>query len=143
MSAKMELDFAGVDDYIERLKKFGDDSVHNAVDDALRQTQALIAQKCAAAMQPHRQTGRTAASIITNAPPEWTGETAAIPVGFDIENGGLPSLFLMHGTTVHGQPHEKPDIAVYNAVYGAETRREAHEFQREALGKAIREAMQE
>lgn len=48
-------------------------------------------------------------------------------VGFDITAGGtyngLPSIFLMYGTQLYGQPHIKPDRNLYNAVYGAATKK--------------------
>lgn len=141
MPNKLRIDFKGVDEYIEKLKQLGGNAVNVAVENALKESQALVAQKCAAAMTPHRKTGRTAASIITDAPVEWTGETAKIPVGFDIENGGLASIFLMHGTTVNGQPHMERDEDLYNAVYGAETKREVRKLQKEAFDKVLEEVM--
>lgn len=141
MPNKLRIDFKGVDEYIEKLKQLGGNAVNVAVENALKESQALVAQKCAAAMTPHQKTGRTAASIITDAPVEWTGETAKIPVGFDIEKGGLPSIFLMHGTVVNGQPHMERDEDLYNAVYGAETKREVRKLQKEAFDKVLEEVM--
>ncbi len=141
MPNKLRIDFKGVDEYIEKLKQLGGNAVNVAVENALKESQALVAQKCAAAMTPHQKTGRTAASIITDAPVEWTGETAKIPVGFDIEEGGLASIFLMHGTTVNGQPHMERDEDLYNAVYGAETKREVRKLQKEAFDKVLEEVM--
>jgi hypothetical protein len=82
-------------------------------------------------------TGRTKKSIVIDAPVEWTGDQAAVGVGFNIVGGGLPSIFLMYGTKLHGQPHIKPDRNLYNAVYGPQTRKEIMQIQEQAFEKVL------
>lgn len=36
-------------------------------------------------------------SSIKDEPVEWDGLVAKIPIGFDINNGGYPSIFLIYG----------------------------------------------
>ena len=72
---------------------------------------------------------------------EWTGDTASVGVGFDISGGGLPSIFLMYGTKLHGQPHITPDRKLYDAVYGAKTRKEISKIQESAFQKVLERVM--
>ena len=88
-------------------------------------------------MKEHERTGRTEEAIITNTPAKWKGSIAEINVGFDFNDGGLPSIFLMYGTTVHGQPHITPDRNLYNAVYGAAVKREIKAIQEKAFNQVI------
>lgn len=139
---KLSVDFTGVDRYIERLQELGGESTRRAIEGALKASQAYVANSAAQAMKPHDKTGAVSRSIVRNAPVEWTGDTvAAIPVGFKISDGGLPSIFLMYGTKVHGQPHITPDRALYNAVYGAKVKRKVRELQRAAFDKVIERVM--
>ena len=139
---KLSVDFTGVDRYIERLQELGGESTKRAIEGALKASQAYVANSAAQAMKPHDKTGAVSRSIVRNAPVEWTGDTvAAIPVGFKISDGGLPSIFLMYGTKVHGQPHITPDRALYNAVYGAKVKRKVRELQRAAFDKVIERVM--
>lgn len=136
MAKKWGIGFEGVDLYLEQLKQY-EGAAEKAVEDALTATQQLVADKCAAAMPPHRRTGRTAESIITDAPVMWVGSTAEIDVGFRISEGGLPSIFLMHGT----KSGIEQDKALYAAVYGEATKQEAFELQEAAFDEVAREVM--
>ena len=81
---------------------------------------------------PHRRTGDTEESLKRNADVTWIGTAAEVEVGFDIDNGGLPSVFLMYGT-----PKMKPDRKLYNAIYGAKTKKEIAELQEKEFRKCI------
>lgn len=139
---RLTIDFEGFDILQKQLQALGGDT-RQAVDDALKDSQQLVARKVSAAMIPHTRPtgGETKGAIITNKPVEWAGDTAAVGVGFDIADGGLPSIFLMYGTQLHGQPHITPDKNLYNAVYGTQTRKEIRKIQEEAYRKAIERAM--
>ena len=143
MSTRMELDFSELEQYQKRLEQLvGAESVEKAVNGALEQAQHIVARNVNAAMTNHVLTGTTKDAIIDNEPVEWTGGTiASVGVGFRISQGGLPSIFLMYGTKVHGQPHIKPDRNLYNAIYGTQVRKEILKIQTEAFEKAIDEVM--
>ena len=143
MSSKMELDFSELEQYQKRLEQLaGGEAVEKAVNGALEQAQHIVARNLNNAMMNHIETGETKDAIIDNEPTEWTGGTvASIGVGFRISQGGLPSIFLMYGTKVHGQPHIQPDRNLYNAIYGAQVRKEVLKIQTEAFEKAIDEVM--
>lgn len=138
---KMTVDFSGLELYQKKLASIGGDATKRAFESALKASQNVVRENVTAAMQRHTETGRTAKAIIKNSDVEWTGDTASIDVGFDITGGGLASIFLMYGTTVHGQPHITPDRNLYNAVYGQKTRREVLKIQEEAFQKVIERAM--
>ena len=141
---KISLDFAGFTVLKKQLDMLGGDATKQAVNSALTASQQLIAEKSSAAMQPHRKTGKTAGSIVEGASykPVWTGTTAEIAVGFDISDGGLPSIFLMYGTKLHGQPHIAPDRNLYNAVYGSAVKKEIQAIQRKEFEKVLEKVKQ-
>ena len=141
---KMSIQFDGLEVYRKQLEQLGGgQAVKRAFDEALKDSQKLIAEKVTAAMSPHNNTGKVKRSIITHDPPEWTGDTGAVNVGFDIMGGGLPSIFLMYGTQLYGQPHIQPDRNLYNAVYGAAVRKQIREIQEKAFSQVLNEVMNE
>ena len=142
---KMSVDFKGLDDYIKRLESIDESSVKRAFDSALLATEQVVKESVTAAMRDHNDTGRTSATAISGKQPEWTQTLAKAPVGFDIgetdhdkNDDRLASVFLMYGTKVHGQPHVAPDRKLYDAVYGAATRRRVRKIQEEAFRKVLR-----
>ena len=138
---KLEIDFAGFDVLKKQLDMLGGNATERAVESALKASQNLVAKNVSAAMSSHDRTGDVSDSIINSKPVEWTGDTAAVAVGFDILNGGLPSIFLMYGTQLHGQPHVKPDRNLYNAVYGTAIKKQVRKIQREAFEKVLERVM--
>ena len=144
MAKKWGIDFDGVDQYLQKLKSF-EGAAEKAAENALIETQRIVADKAEQAMQSHNDTGKTSNQIIRDGDVIWTGSTAEISVGFKISDGGglpgLPSIFLMYGTTVYGQPNIAPDANLYNAVYGKEVKKEAREAQKAAFDAVVKEVM--
>ena len=134
---KITIDFNGYDVIKKQLDALGGNATQRAIESALKASQQVVAEQVTAAISPHTETGETKRSIVTNSPVEWTGDAAQISVGFDINGGGLPSIFLMYGTKLHGQPHIEPDRNLYNAVYGAQTRKKIMEIQEQAFNKVL------
>ena len=137
---KLTIDFDGFDILQKRLAELGGDA-KQAAENALVESHKIVTQKVTAAMVKHRESGDTADAIISAPVVKWTGDTAAVDVGFDIMGGGLPSIFLMYGTQLYGQPHITPDRNLYNAVYGAQTRKEIRAVQEAEYSKAVERAM--
>ena len=137
---KLTVDFEGFDILTKKLEALGGD-VKQATESALKASHNVIAQNVTAAIQPHRETGRTEKAIIKTPVIEWAGDVAAVDVGFDIAGGGLASIFLMYGTQLHGQPHIAPDRNLYNAVYGAQTKKQIKQIQEETILKRIERVM--
>lgn len=128
---KMQMQVEGLDALVERMQKLGVDT-RSAVNKALIETHKIVTDKAEAAIKSHKRTGATEASLRREAVPEWNGDVASIKVGFDIENGGLPSIFLMYGTA-----RVKPDTALYDAFFGKDTVKEIVEAQEKALYDVI------
>lgn len=142
MSNKIKIDLSELEAYQKRLEELaGGAAVKRGFESALKATQNVIARNVGAAMMKHVETGETKRSIIDNAAVEWTGDVASVDVGFRISKGGLPSIFLMYGTKLHGQPHITPDRNLYNAVYGAKVRKQILQIQKEAFEKVIERVM--
>lgn len=137
---KLTIDFDGFDILQKRLTELGGDA-KQAAENAIVESHKIVTQKVTAAMVKHRESGDTAGAIISAPVVKWTGDTASVDVGFDIMGGGLPSIFLMYGTQLHGQPHITPDRNLYNAVYGAQTRKEIRAVQVAEYTKAVERAM--
>ena len=128
---RLTLNFDGMDEIIAQYEAMGG-NVKNAAEAALKATHAVVTPKLQAAISPHYETGATEGSLSRSPEIEWDGTKAAVPVGFKIRNGGLPSIFLMYGT-----PRMQPDKALYNAIYGAATLREVSQKQAEAFDKTM------
>ena len=131
MGKRLTLDFAGMDEIIAQYQEMGGNA-DKAVESALKATHALVTPKLQSAIAPHKQSGDTEGSLSRSPEIEWDGTKAAVPVGFKIRDGGLPSIFLMYGT-----PKMKPDTALYNAIYGAAILRAVSEKQAEVFDKII------
>ena len=129
---KFGVEFEGFNELIDRIEKLNGD-LKSVTEKALTESFKLVTPDLHQAMQKHKQTGRTEGSIVDNSTVEWNGDTASIKVGFNIKNGGLPSIFLMYGT-----PRIPKDQALYNAIYGKKTQEEIRKLQEEIFYEEIR-----
>lgn len=129
-------------EYAERLDKLGGD-IKGVVDKILQDAHATVTSEVEAAMMKHNKSGDTSKSILRDSKVQWTGTTASIRVGFDISNGGLPSIFLMYGTPKHepGHPGTDADKALYDAIYGKRQARNLREMSIKAMEEAIKKRM--
>lgn len=130
--AKMQLEFEGFNEVIARLTKL-EGNVKKTTEEALRQSERIARKKAGAAMSSHNKTYRTIRTLKHDQSVNWAGTTASIEVGFDIHNGGLASVFLMYGT-----PRVKKDQKLYNAFYGAQTKKEVQKLQEDIFMREIR-----
>ena len=140
---KLTLQFSGFADFAERLDALGGD-LKETTEKALKESHAYVTPKLVAAMEKHNQTGETVGSIIIHAPVEWVGATAEIKVGFEIDKGGMPSIFLMYGTPRHEPNHSGTDAdeELYNAIYGKDTKKEVAKIQKGIFDAAIKKKME-
>ena len=134
--AKLKLDFSGLDKMIEDMHKMGA-NVKEVAESALKKSRDYINSNLESAMTPHNRSGETMKSL-KDAPVEWSGTVAKIPVGFDIKNGGMPSIFLMYGTKVYGTPRVKKDTKLYSAIYGKKTKEKIKEIMSEEFRKVLK-----
>lgn len=137
---KLELNFDGYEIMLKKLKAVNGNA-QKATESALKASHTHVTRKLQSAIAPHRKTGTTEGSLDQTPVVKWTGGTATEDVGFHITQGGLPSIFLMYGTEVFGQPHVDPDKELHDAIYGEKTKKEVQKIQREVMEKAIERAM--
>lgn len=131
MARKMRLEFTGFEEMAERLDKLGGD-LKKTTEKALTETHAYITPKVEEAFKPHdvKYSHRTMKSLKKDSKVEWIGSVAEIGVGFDIAEGGYPSIFIMYGT-----PRLKPDKKLYNAIYG--NKKKVKELQEKIFAEEI------
>lgn len=140
---KLTLDFPMFDTLKTQLDKAGGNALKTAVDNALKTSNSYVEAQLKAAIAPHHRYGTVEESL--DARPdqvEWYGTSASIPVGFDLKDGGLPSLFLMYGTKVHGQPHVEPDRKLYDAIYGSKVKKQIQKIQEEAFLSVVKKVIE-
>lgn len=129
-------------EYAERLDKLGGD-IKETVTQILQNAHSMVTDDVEREMQKHNKSGDTSRSILRDSKVEWSGTTASIKVGFDISNGGLPSIFLMYGTPKHepGHPGTDADKALYDAIYGKRQAKMLKDMSIEMMEKAIKKRM--
>lgn len=137
--ARMKMEIEGLNEYLNKIQLLGG-NVRETTETALRETHAIVTQKIETAMQAGNlpakgkySTGETLKHLRRNAAVEWHGDVAEVPVGFDIKQGGLVSIFLMYGT-----PRMSPAKGLKEAVFGARTRKEIVEAQENVFWNEIR-----
>ena len=142
----MKILFDGFDQLAEEIDKAGA-NLKDAVDEALSETQKLIQRKVTDAAKPYASrsdahpyaSGDMYRAIIDKPEVEWTGMVAEVAVGFDLTaKGGFHSIYVMNGTKVHGTPRVKKDQKLWNAIKGAQTKKEIAAVQEEVLRKYLK-----
>lgn len=141
MATKLEFDFPMLKKLQKQLEEIGGNALDEAVDKAITDSHAFVTKQLEDAIAPHQKTGRTERSLDKKADIIKTGTSYSADVGFHITEGGLPSIFLMYGTKVHGQPHIAPDKKLYNAIYGTATKEKVKEIQAQAFFETIEKVM--
>lgn len=140
---RLRMQTNGFKEMFEKLDKANAD-VKKIAEEALKKTFDAVTPGIAAAIQAHKDTGVTEDSLTKEAVIEWQGNTAKVPVGFNIKEGGLPSIFLMYGTPKHmvsnqygktgkSQGGTAQDMTLYNSIYGTSTRRKVKDAQEGVL----------
>ena len=139
---KMSIDFKGFEEYAEKLDELNAD-LKSVIGKALQNSHDYVTANLHKEMKKHRNTGETEESIMGDSKVEWDGTTASIDVGFDITDGGLPSIFLMYGTPRHapGHPGTSADQRLYDAIYGKATKKKLNELQEKTLARAVKRVM--
>ena len=132
--SKFAFNFKEFSALAERLENVGG-NLEKACEDALLATHDLITPQLDSGIARHVQTGETQGSLERAPRVEWIHPMKAqVNIGFDLADGGWPSIFLMWGT-----PKMAPDTALKNAAFGPKIRRQVAEVQRETLEAVIRE----
>lgn len=132
-SGKMfSMQFSGAASMLTRFDELSASGCAKAIGQALRETHKIVTPKLHAEMKKHNRTGKVEASIVDDARVTIEGDYISMPVGFDLDHGGLPSIWLMYGT-----PKQAPDTALYEALFGRKTAGEIARVQRQAIKQAM------
>lgn len=130
--SKFAFNFDAMLDLAERIEKAGG-SLQEACDEALTQTSDYITRGLQQGITRHVRSGETKGSLRDSPSVRWESELVAyVDIGFDLENGGIPSIFLMWGT-----PKMAADAKLKNAAFGGKVKKEVARIQQEALQKFL------
>lgn len=129
---KVWFDFSG---FTEMAEKCND--LYNRADEIAKEcltaTHKNVTAKITKDIERHIVTGNTKKSIYDKPVVTKEGQNAySVNIGFDIENGGLPSIFLMYGT-----PRQKPDTKFRADLFGKKTKTENFEIQNKIFQKYV------
>lgn len=145
------IEFSGFTEMAEKFQKLGGDLKQIATE-CLDVVPEMVNPSLEKDMTKHNRTRETARSIEERPRVEWYGTVGAIPVGFNLKEGGMPSIFLMYGTARHAPANQygraggsnggmNADRKLYNDIYGSAIKRKIGEKQQEILDKAIKKRM--
>lgn len=133
-SGKMfSLGFSGMNNLLTAFQELSGSAMVRAIGEALRETHKLVTPNIHAEMKKHYRTGTVEASIVDTAKVDVQGNIVSMPIGFDLDNGGVPSIWLMYGT-----PKQAPDERLRLAIFGRQTAYAVARTQR----KVIKDAME-
>lgn len=130
---KLGINIEGFPELLQRFNKLGLDYKKPLEDAVISQTKE-ISKNLHRDMKKHYRTGKTESSIVDEKP-QWEGSMLTTQFGFNIKEGGLPSIFLMYGT-----PRMKKDTKLYNDVYGKAVKDGLRDAIENGLYDAIRKA---
>lgn len=140
------LEFEGLEELTEQLEKLNGE-LPKVAEKALVESKKIVTVELVKATTKKNlpakgkySTGATAESINKDMTVEWDGMTASIPVGYDLEKSGLTSIFLMYGTPRHKPPMSRVP-QMFDAIYGAKTKKEVKAKQKEIFEQAIKERL--
>lgn len=132
--SKFAFAFDEMAELAEKLEDAGGD-LKEAADKALRATHDYITPDLESGIKRHVLSGDTKESLDKRGGVVWESDLKAhVNIGFNLKEGGLPSIFLMWGT-----PKMKPDRKLKNAAFSAKVKREVAAIQREEMEKALKE----
>lgn len=118
---------------LTEFEQLSNKGMQEAIKGALIESHKYITPMLRQQIEKHRRTGRTENSLDETPQVTIEGNKLSIDVGFHISQGGLPSIFLMYGT-----PKMPPDTALYNAIFGAEVKKEVAKIQRNYVKQAMK-----
>jgi hypothetical protein len=122
--------------YADQLDELGGSgALRWAVGDALRATKITLNRIITARMQASNlpaggaySTGATLEHLNKHYRETVEGNTVSLPLGFDLVNEGITSIFLMYGT-----PKHRPVPGLKEALYGNVARKQIREDQEKAM----------
>ena len=126
--SKFAFNFKEMEALAAKIEAAGGD-LQKAADSALKATHGYITPRLNAGIASHVQTGAVKKSLEKAPQITWHNPfLAEVNIGFNLADGGWPSIFVMWGT-----PKMKPDENLQNAAFGPKVRRDVAKIQRKAL----------
>lgn len=104
--SKCRLDISGFEDILQEIEKMGGNT-EKAIIEAIETSGKKANEQYIKFIRTHKETGLTEDTIVSNPNAEKIGNKIVLFTGFDMNKGGMASLFLDRGT-----PIQKP----YNFV---------------------------
>lgn len=136
MSKTFRVDFEGMNEAIKRLEDLGGD-MNKAAEKALQKTYDYVTPNVKKELSKYSvRSGDMVASFRKNEKVEWIGFIAQIKAGFDYDISSH-ALYQM----ITGTPYMKPNKKLYNALYGAKTKKEIEKIQKEVFVHEISKVM--
>lgn len=145
--AKMKINFKGFDSVLKTINQMGLD-VHDAMETALLECHEYVSKQIREAVRKGvvittddgmwqtmiklDQTDELKESFYDVPNVVWLGDAASIVVGFD-QSKSMHATYLM----ITGNPYMTPSKELYNAIYGAKTKRKIKEIQEKKLMQVI------
>lgn len=130
--AKIGLKFNGVEAILKTIDNMGL-NVHDAAEEALKASYDLVTKQVETELIKYKtNTGNMRESFYNSETVKWIGQTASVKSGFD-QKESMHATYMM----ITGTPYRKPDKNLYNAIYGAATKKAIKQIQEETLMKLI------
>jgi hypothetical protein len=129
------MEFEGLDTMLEQFKELEQD-IEPIAEKALIKTHEYVTPFLEEQIAKHKLSGKTQTTLNDNPEVIKDGNIRYVNLGFNIPEGGYPTIFLMYGT-----PSQKPDTKFKNALYGAKQRKEMNRIQQEVFIEALNEVL--
>ena len=137
---KTGFDFSELEKFADQLDELGGSAaLKRAVNSGMIAAKQEINKQVTASMAASNlpaggkySTGDTLASLDKNMNPEWQGNIGSLPLGFDMKQSGLTSIFLMEGT-----PHHGPVPGLKENLKGTKAKATARKEQGKAIKKVV------
>lgn len=140
--ARAKLEFEGFSEIAQRYIEYGA-NLRKGTEQALVATHEYVTANIEQVFTPSNMpakgkywTGSTLEKLRRQATVEWNGDVASVPVGFEIKEAGINSIFLMYGTPRH-KPPMKAARGLYDAIYGKKTIENVRDIQEEVLYRGL------
>lgn len=141
---KIGLKVEGIEEYMAKLDQLGGtELMKRATEGALKSSKQYVNPKIHAKMGSSNlpaggkySKGGTKRSIDNDMGVDWEGLTGSIKIGFDFNQSGAKSIFLMYGT-----PRMHPVAGLKATIYGGATKKEIAKIQEEAINKVIQKTL--
>ena len=137
------IDFKGFLDFANDLDNLGETYLKKAVANSMQKTKDYLNNETLKAMDSSKYNfepgGESIKELfkVEEMPIEWDGYICKAFVGVDLSKA--PQTLIL---AIKGSPRQSPDRNLYNAVYGAQTKKKIMEMQEQAFNKVLERVVQ-